>query len=74
MYKQIKPIERSRKVGEIQQDDQNLQFYAVSEGKKWRLLTASVTYYKGDHGDEVVFLVPADGGSRWAAVENIVKK
>jgi hypothetical protein len=74
VYKQIKPIDRSRKVGELEQDSQNLQFYAVSEGKKWRLLTASVTYFKGDAGDEVVFLIPTDAGSQWAAVENVIKK
>jgi len=72
VYKQIKPIERKRIVGLLEFDDQDKQFYAVAEGKKWRLLTASVTYFKGEAGDEVVFLIPEDGGSRWAAVENIV--
>lgn len=74
LYKQIKPIERDRKVGILEQDQQNMQFYAVADGKKWRLLTASVTYFKGEPGDEVVFLIPAEGGSRWAAVENIVRE
>ncbi|PIR93890.1 hypothetical protein COT97_04155 [Candidatus Falkowbacteria bacterium CG10_big_fil_rev_8_21_14_0_10_39_11] len=74
LYKQIKPIERSRMVGDLEQDEHSLQYYVVAEGKKWRLLTASVTYFKGEPGDEVVFFIPRDGGSRWAAVENIVKK
>lgn len=74
VYKQIKPIDRMRIVGELAQDDQSLQFYAQADGKKWKLLTASVTYYKGEAGDEVIFLIPSEGGSRWAAVENIVKK
>lgn len=73
VYKQIKPIERERKVGILEQDEQNLQYYAVADGKKWRLLTASVTYFKGEPGDEVVFFIPQEGGSRWAAVENIVR-
>lgn len=73
VYKQIKPIERIRKVGELEQDEQSLQYYAVEDGKKWKLLTASVTYFKGEEGDEVIFLIPAEGGSRWAAVENIIK-
>lgn len=72
VYKQIKPIERDRKTGILEQDEQNNQYYAVADGKKWRLLTASVTYFKGELGDEVIFLIPADGGSRWAAVENII--
>ncbi len=74
VYKQIKPIERERIVGILDQDPQNLQFYATAGGKKWKLITASVTYFKGESGDEVVFLIPAEGGSKWAAVENIVKK
>jgi len=73
IYKQIKPIERTRLVGTLEQDEHNLQYYAELEGKKWKLLTASVTYFKGDVGDEVVFLVPTEGGSRWAAVENVIK-
>lgn len=50
------------------------EYFALSDGKKWRLLTASVTYYKGEAGDEVVILVPKNGESKWAAVENIVRK
>jgi hypothetical protein len=73
VFKQIKPIERIRKVGILEQDFQNLQYYAVDDGKKWKLLTASVTYFKGEPGDEVIYLIPSEGGSSWAAVENIVK-
>jgi len=73
VYKQIKPIERLRKAGELDQDAQSLQYYALADGKKWKLLTASVTYFRGEPGDEVYFLVPAEGGSRWAAVDNIIK-
>jgi len=73
VYKQIKPIERLRKAGELDRDAQSLQYYALADGKKWKLLTASVTYFRGEPGDEVYFLVPAEGGSRWAAVDNIIK-
>lgn len=74
IYKQIKPIERIRKLGELEQDFQSLQYYAVVDGKKWKLLTASVTYFKGVPGDEVIFLIPAEGESRSAAVENIIQR
>ncbi|MBI5077074.1 hypothetical protein HZB94_01710 [Candidatus Falkowbacteria bacterium] len=73
IYKQIKPIERLRKVGVLDQDPQSLQYFAVADAKKWKLLTASVTYFKGEPGDEVIFLIPAESGSRSAAVENIIK-
>lgn len=74
VYKQIKPIERLRQVGILEQDMFNMQYFAALNGKKWKLLAASVTYFKGEPGDEVVFLTPTESGSRWAAVENIVKK
>ena len=74
IFKQIKPIERQRMVGVVELDPQLKMYFAVAEGKKWQLLTASVTYFKGEPGDEVVFLIPVEDGSRWAAVENIIKK
>jgi hypothetical protein len=32
-----------------------------------------VTYFHGVPGDDVVIIVPKDGNSKWAAVENIIK-
>jgi len=73
VYKQIGPIERARIVGTLERAGGG-EFFALADGKKWRLLTASVTYYKGETGDEVVILVPKNGESKWAAVENVVRK
>ncbi|MDO8593096.1 MAG: hypothetical protein Q7R92_05025 [bacterium] len=73
VYKQIGPIERARVVGALERAAGG-EYFALAEGKKWRLLTASVTYYKGESGDEAVILVPKNGESKWAAVENIVRK
>lgn len=72
VYKQIGPIERIRVVGVLEKDDEG-SFFVNSEGKKWRVLPASVTYFKGDFGDEVVLLIPKTGESKWGAVENIIK-
>jgi len=72
IYKQIGPIERSRVVGTLGFDD--AQFLVENEGKKWKILTASVTYFKGKAGDEAVILVPKHGESTWAAVENIISR
>ncbi len=74
IYKQIGPIERTRIVGTLTQDKDSENFIVLSQGKRWRVLTASVTYFKGAPGDEVVILVPKNTPSRWAAVENIIKK
>jgi len=73
VYKQIGPIDRARLVGELEQSS-NGNYSVNVEGKHWKVLTASVTYYKGQNGDEVVILVPKNGESGWAAVENIVRK
>ena len=72
VYKQIGPIERARVVGVLERSVAG-EYLALADGKRWRLLTASVTYYKGESGDEVVILVPKNGESKWAAVENIVR-
>jgi len=42
--------------------------------KRYRMLRASVTYYRGEPGDEAIVFVPKDAPSTWAAVENIVKR
>jgi len=72
VYKQIGPIERIRIVGTLEQDA-NGNFTVHSDGKRWQVLTASVTYYKGQSGDEIIILIPKSGDSKWAAVENIVR-
>ena len=72
VYKQIGPIERAREVGILEKTHEG-NFYVKSDTKKWRVLPASVTYFKGNLGDEVVILVPKTGESKWAAVENIIR-
>ncbi|MFH1255496.1 MAG: hypothetical protein V1667_03450 [bacterium] len=73
MYKQIGPIERARVIGILERSSTG-EYFASADGKRWRVLTASATYYKGEHGDETVVLIPKNGESKWAAVENIVRK
>lgn len=73
IYKQIGPVERKRMLGVLVKDEENNEFRVLAEGKSFRVLLASVTYFKGDAGDEAVILVPEDADSKWAAVENVVK-
>lgn len=73
VYKQIGPIERIRVIGALKRTGEN-DFIVIKDGKTWKVLTASVTYFKGDDGDECVILVPKNGESRWAAVENVIKQ
>ena len=74
IYKQIGPIDRKRCVGELVLDPECGQWCALADGRAYKVLTASVTFYKGKAGDEAVVLVPKDGESGWGAVENIIGK
>lgn len=74
VFKQIGPVERQRLVGRLHVDPSTQEHVVHSENQVYKVLTASVTYYKGVPGDEVVIIVPRDGNSGWAAVENIVLK
>jgi hypothetical protein len=73
LYKQIGPTERKKIVGTLGVD-KNGDYFVAADKKKWKVISASVTYFKGQPGDEVVILVPQDSVSKWAAIENIVKK
>ncbi|PIY96786.1 MAG: hypothetical protein COY66_03000 [Candidatus Kerfeldbacteria bacterium CG_4_10_14_0_8_um_filter_42_10] len=73
VYKQIGPVERRRLIGSLIQDEQTGEYRVVASGKGYKVLLASITYFKGEAGDEVVILVPKDKQSNWAAVENVVK-
>lgn len=67
LYKQIGPIPRKQIVGVLSQKDGH---YVVTVGdKEYRVLLASVTYFKAKPGDQVSINVPEDGPAEWAALE-----
>lgn len=68
LYKQIGPIPRKQIVGLLSQRDGH---YFVSVGdKEYRVLLASVTYFKAKPGDQVSVNIPeADVDAEWAALE-----
>lgn len=74
IYKQIGPIARSRLIGQLTRDEVSGEYRVMADGRNLKVLLASITYFKGEPGDEVVVLVPATGETRWAAVENIIKQ
>ncbi len=73
MFKQIAPVERKRLKGVLFHDEDTDQYRVVAEERSYRVLTASVTYFKGQPRDEVILLVPKDRPSLWGAVEHIMK-
>ncbi len=68
MYKQIGPIPRKQVVGALQLKDGHY-FVTVGE-RQFRVLLASVTYFKAKPGDQVSVNVPEDDSdAEWAALE-----
>lgn len=71
-YKQIGPVERKRVVGPLTSEDG--QFKVIAAGKAYKVLLASVTFYRAEAGDEVVLLVPEVGESEWGAIDNVIPR
>jgi len=68
VYKQIGPIERKQIIGTLVQHDG--AYYVEASGHEYRILLASVTYFKINIGDQVTIVIPADNpDATWAAVE-----
>ncbi len=74
LFKQIGPIERQRVVGTLIKDEITGDWKVAALGKKFNILTAAVSYHKGDVGDDAVVLVPKAAPSKWAALENVIKR
>ena len=72
VYKQIAPIQRRTTVGVLIQEDG--QYKVLAEGKAYRVLLASVTFYRAEVGDQVTILLPKDGEAKWGAVEAVIPK
>jgi hypothetical protein len=74
LFKQKGPIERQRLVGSLVQDELTGDWKVVAAGNGYKTLPAAISFHRGEVGDDVVILVPKNAPSRWAAVENVIKK
>lgn len=70
IYKQIGPVERRRVVGTLIHEDG--QYRVLGEGKAYKVLLASVTYYRASVGDQITLLVPEFEESEWGAIEHVL--
>src|SRR6185503_1166890 len=68
IYKQIGPVERKKMIGILSVDDRG-DYKVNAEGKIYKVLLASLTYFKAAPGDQVTIVVPEGGDVVWAAVE-----
>ncbi len=73
VYKQIGPIERRHALGIVSQDERG-NYFVFSEGKPYKVLLASITYFRAEPGDEVAIVTPRDIEATWAAIENVLQK
>jgi len=68
IYKQIGPVARRQIIGTLMQHDG--AYYVEAGGKEYRVLLASVTYFKAKTGDQISIMVPEDNReAEWAAIE-----
>lgn len=72
IYKQIGPVERKRVVGPLIYE--NGQYKVLASSKAYKVLLASVTYYRAEVGDDVTLIVPALTESEWGAIDNVLPK
>lgn len=68
IYKQIGPTARRQVIGTLVQHDG--AYYVEANGREYRILLASVTYFRINIGDQVTIIIPEDNPeATWAAVE-----
>lgn len=68
IYKQIKRVERKQIIGTLTQHDG--AYYVEAQGREYRILLASVTFFRIEIGHQVTVTIPEDKpDATWAAVE-----
>lgn len=72
LYKQIGPVERKRVIGTLTFEDG--QYKVIASAKAYKVLLASVTYFKAEVGDKITLVIPAIEDSEWGSIENVLPK
>ncbi len=72
LYKQILPIARETKVGLLTKEKEKYQ--VIAEWKTYDVLTAAVTHFKAEIGDNVTVIVPAGKEATFAAIDSVLPK
>ncbi len=71
IYKQIGPVARRHAIGIISQDERG-NFHVVAEGKIYKVLLASITYFRAEPGDEVAIILPQDDDAQWTVIDSLL--
>lgn len=68
IYKQIGPVPRKQVIGQLINHDGS--YFVEAGGNEYKILLASVTYFRLKVGDQVTIIIPEDNSdTTWAAVE-----
>lgn len=73
IYKQISPVDRKNALGIVSQDESG-NYHVIVDGQPFRVLLASITYFRVEPGDEVAVVMPRDLNPSWVAIENVIQK
>lgn len=75
IYKQTGPkVERQRVVGTLNFDEATKKWTVLVDGRAYKVLSASISFHRGQPGDEVAILIPQDQPCEWGAVDNVVHR
>ena len=68
VYKQIGPVPRRQLIGTLVNHDG--AYFVEANAREYRVLLASVTYFKAKTGDQISIIVPEDNlEAHWSAIE-----
>ncbi len=71
IYKQIEQIERQLVTGKLILEGSQYQVLA-DDGKVYKVLYASVTFFRAQVGNTVTIILPAGQEATWGAIENVL--
>ncbi len=72
IYKQLAPVPRRRITGILEHDPVRGSYSVLCAQGRFRVLRASVVFFKGVPGDEVLLIIPVGGPYRWGAIQAII--
>ena len=72
IYKQIAPVDRIHIKGVLGYEEG--QYRVLCENKSYKVLLASVTYFKAEVGDTITLIVPEKEECEWGAIENVIPR
>ena len=70
IFKQIELVPRKLITGRLILEGS--QYKVLADGGAFKVLYASVTFFRGNVGDHLTIIVPEKDASEWAAIENIL--